>query len=184
MPFQVAYSGEPAERSRERIHARLCPLSLGTGTLLRCQMRTCSPDGEQREASSRWVQCCAMQCMCERANKGSGKQITGTADASCKQGERGRRPTGKGLPCKAGMRTKGKNPLPRENLVTHLDRSIPYGGASVRVGGPSDTLGLLSPAATDSGHVCQVRGPCRFPRLYRKALGTEGVRLIWGPDWP
>jgi hypothetical protein len=59
--------------------------------------------------------------MCERANKGSGKQITGKADTS-KQGEKGRSPTGKGLPCKAGMRTKGKNPLSRENLVTHLDK--------------------------------------------------------------
>jgi hypothetical protein len=35
MPFQAAYSGEPAERTRERIHARLCRLSLGTGTLPR-----------------------------------------------------------------------------------------------------------------------------------------------------
>jgi hypothetical protein len=78
-------------------------------------MRTCSPDGEQRVASSRWVQCCAMSCMCERANKGSGKQITGKAD-TCKQGERGRSPTGKGLPCNAGMRTKGTNPMPRENI--------------------------------------------------------------------
>jgi hypothetical protein len=79
--------------------------------------------------------------MCERANKGSGKQITGEADTLYAQGERGRSPTGKGLPCKAGMRTKGKNPLPRENLVTHLDKITPSGSASVRVGRPSDTLG-------------------------------------------
>jgi hypothetical protein len=59
-----------------------------------------------------------------------------------KQGERKRRPTGKGLQCKAGMRAKGKNPLPREKLVTHLDRTTPYVhvGASARVGRPSDTL--------------------------------------------
>jgi hypothetical protein len=35
-------------------------LSIGTGTLPRCQMCTCSLDGEQEVASSRWVQCCAM----------------------------------------------------------------------------------------------------------------------------
>jgi hypothetical protein len=146
MPFQVAYLGEHAERPRERIHARLCQLSIGTGTLLRRQTRTCSSDGEQRLASSEWVQCYAMQCMCVRANKGSGKQITSKADTSCKQGERGRSPTGKGLPCKAGMRTKGKNLLPSENVVTHLDRTNPYGGASVRVGRPSDTLGTAVPS--------------------------------------
>jgi hypothetical protein len=84
--------------------------------------------------------------MCERANKGSGKQITGKADTLYKQGERGRSPTGKGLPCKAGMRTKGKNPLPRENLATHLDKITPYGDASVRVGRPSDTLGAAVPS--------------------------------------
>jgi hypothetical protein len=84
--------------------------------------------------------------MCERANKGSGKQITGKADTFCKQGERGRSPTGKGLPCKAGMRTKGKNPLPRENLVTHLDKITPYGVASVRVDRPNDTLGTAVPS--------------------------------------
>jgi hypothetical protein len=53
---------------------------------------------------------------------------------------------GKGLPCKAGMRTKGKTPLPRENLVTHLDKITPYGGASVRVGRLSDTLGTAVPS--------------------------------------
>jgi hypothetical protein len=63
-----------------------------------------------------------------------------------KQGERRRKPTGKGLPCKAGMRAKGKIPLPRKNLVTHLDRTTPYGGASVRVGRPSDTLGTAAPS--------------------------------------
>jgi hypothetical protein len=146
MPFQAAYSGAPAERPKERNHARLCLLSIGTGTLLRCQTRTCSSDEEQRVASSRRVQCCAMQCMCGRANKGSGKQITGKADTSFKQGERGHRLTGKGLPCKAGMRTKGKNPLPRENLVTPLNRTTPYGGASVRVGRPRDTLGTAVPS--------------------------------------
>jgi hypothetical protein len=52
---------------------------------------TCSTDGEQRVASSRRVQCCAMQCMCARANKGLGRQITGRADTSCRQGERGHR---------------------------------------------------------------------------------------------
>jgi hypothetical protein len=62
-----------------------------------------------------------------------------------KQGEGGRRPTGKGLPCKTGMRTKCKNHLPRANLVTHLDRITSYGGASVRVGWPSDTLGTAVP---------------------------------------
>jgi hypothetical protein len=111
-----------------------------------CQTRTCSSDEEQRVASSRRVQCCAMQCMCERPNKGSGKQSTGKADTPCKQRERGRRLTGKGLPCKAGMRTKGKNLLPRENLVTHLDRTTSYGGARVRVGRPSDTLGTAVPS--------------------------------------
>jgi hypothetical protein len=80
--------------------------------------------------------------MCERANKGSGKKITGKANTLYKQGERGRSQTGKGLPCKAGMITEGKNPLPRENLVTHLDKITPYGCASVRVGRPSDTLGV------------------------------------------
>jgi hypothetical protein len=137
--------GKTPERPRERIHARLCRLSIETGTLPRCQMRTCSPDGEHRVASSRRVQCCVMQCMCERANKGSGKQITGKAD-TCKQGERGRRPTGKGLQCKAGTRAQGKNPLPRENLVTHPDRTTSYGGARVRVGGPGDTLGTAVPS--------------------------------------
>jgi hypothetical protein len=160
MPFQAAYSGEPAERTRETIHARLCRLSIVTGTLPRCQMRTCSPDGEQRGASSQRVQCCAMQCMCERANKGSGKQITGKADTSYKQGKRGRRPTGKGLPCKAGMRAKGKTPLPRENLVTHLDRTTPYGGASVRVGRPSDTLGTAVPSC----HPQRPRQPGRLTK--------------------
>jgi hypothetical protein len=143
MPFQAAYSGEPAERPSERIHARLCQLSFGTGTLLRCQMHTCSPDGKQRVASSRRVQCCAMQCMCEKC---SGKQITGKADTACKQGERGRRPTGKGLSCKAGMRTEGKNPLLRTNLVTRLDKTTLYGNASVKVGRPSDTLGTAVPS--------------------------------------
>jgi hypothetical protein len=46
----------------------------------------------------------------------------------------GRMPTGMSLPCKAGMRTKGKKPLPMDNLVTKLDRTTPNGGASVRVG--------------------------------------------------
>jgi hypothetical protein len=135
--------------------------------LPRCQMHTCSPDGEQRVARSQWVQCCAMQCVCERANKGSGKQITAKAD-TCKRGEGGRSPTGKGLPWKAGMRTKSKNPLPRENLVTHLDKITSCGGASVRVGRTVPRseeklkrLELLFPAATDSGHVCQVRRPHR-----------------------
>jgi hypothetical protein len=146
MPFQAAYLGEPAERPKDRIHARLCLLSIGTGTLLRCQTRTCSSEEEQRVVSSRRVQCCPMQCMWERANKGSGKQITGKADTSCKQRKRGRRPTGKGLPCKAGMRTKGKTPLTGENLVTHLDRTTLYGAASVRVGRPSDTLGTAVPS--------------------------------------
>jgi hypothetical protein len=141
MPFQAGYSGEPAERPKERIHARLCLLRTGTGKLLRCQTRTCSSDEEERVVSSQWVQCCAMQCMCARANKSIGKQITSKADKSCKQRERGGRPTGKGLPCKAGMRIKGKKPLPREHLVTHLDRTTSYRGASVRVGRPSDTLG-------------------------------------------
>jgi hypothetical protein len=62
-----------------------------------------------------------------------------------KQEERGRRQK-RGLPCKAGMRAKGKNPLPRENLVTHLDRTTPYRDASVRMGRPSDTLGTAVPS--------------------------------------
>jgi hypothetical protein len=84
--------------------------------------------------------------MCERANTGSGKQITGKADTLYKDGERGRIPTGKGLSCKAGMRTKGKYPLPRENLVTRLDKITHYGSARVRVGQPSDTLGTAVPS--------------------------------------
>jgi hypothetical protein len=84
--------------------------------------------------------------MCDRANQGSGKQITGKADMLYKQGERGRSPTGKGLPCKAGMRTKGKSPLPRKNLVTHLDKITSYEDASVRVGRLSDTLGTAVPS--------------------------------------
>jgi hypothetical protein len=143
MPFQAAYSGEPAERPGENIHARLCRLRIGTGTLPRCQTHTCTSDGEQ---SSRRLQCCAMQCMCDRANKGSGKEIAGKADTACKQGERGRKPTGKGLLCKAGMRSKGENPLPKENLVTHLNRTTLYGGASVKLGRPSDTLGTAVPS--------------------------------------
>jgi hypothetical protein len=149
-------------------------------------MCTCSPDWEQRVASSRWVQCCALQCMCERANKGSGKQITGKAD-TCKQGVRGRSPTGKGLPCKAGMRTKGKNPLPRERLVTHPDRTLSYGGASVRVGRPSDTLRTAVPSC----HVFQVRRPSRYPRLYimkgsryRRLTTNLGARLAIGKPTP
>jgi hypothetical protein len=94
--------------------------------------------------------CSAVQCMCERANKGSGKEITGKADTACKQGERERRPTGKGLLCKAGMRTKGENPLPKENLVTHLDRTPLYGGASVRVGRPRNCCPQLPPTAATS----------------------------------
>jgi hypothetical protein len=81
--------------------------------------------------------------MCERANKGSGKHITAKAD-TCKRGERGRSPTGKGLPWKAGMITKSKNTLPRENLVTRLDKITSYGVASVRVGRPSDPRNCCS----------------------------------------
>jgi hypothetical protein len=114
--------------------------------LPRLKTRTCSPDWEQRVASSRRVQCWAMQCVCERVNKGSGKQITGKVDMACKQGERGRRPIGMGLPCKTGMRAKGENPLPQKKLDTHLDRTTPYGSASVRVGWPSDTLGTAVPS--------------------------------------
>jgi hypothetical protein len=135
MPFQAACSGEPAERTRERIYARLCLLSIGTETLPRAvKMPTCSPDGKERVASSRRVLCCAMQCMCETRAQESKSQVRQTRRD--RQGERGRRPTGKGLPCKAGMRAQGKKPLPGENLVTHLDRTTPYAGASVRVGWP------------------------------------------------
>jgi hypothetical protein len=69
------------------------------------------------------------------------------------------------------MRTKGKNPLPRENLVTRLDKITPYGGASVRVGRPSDTLGT----AVHSGHICQVRRPYRYPKLYIKGSRYRGL---------
>jgi hypothetical protein len=42
------------------MHARLCRLSIGTGTMPCCQMRTCSPDGEESVASSQRVLCCVM----------------------------------------------------------------------------------------------------------------------------
>jgi hypothetical protein len=90
------------------------------------------------------VQCSA--CVKEQTRaQGSESQVRQTHRD--KQGERRRRLTGKGLPCKAGMRAKGKNPLPRENLVTHLDRATSYGDASVRVGRPSDTLGTAVPSS-------------------------------------
>jgi hypothetical protein len=60
----------PKESCTAVVHILL--LSIGTGTLLRCQTRTCSSDEQQRVESSRRVQCCAMQCMCERANTCSG----------------------------------------------------------------------------------------------------------------
>jgi hypothetical protein len=121
------------------------------------------------------VRCSA--CVKEQTRaQGSESQVRQTHRDKLTQGERGRRPTGKGLPCKAGTRAKGKNPLPRENLVTHLDRNTPYGFASVRVGRPSDTLGT----ATDSGHVCQVRGPYRYPRLYRKGSRYRGLTTSLG----
>jgi hypothetical protein len=78
------------------------------------------------------------------------------------------------------MRAKGKNPLPRESLVTHLDRTTPYGNASVRVGRPSDTLGTAVP----SRHRQRPRLPGPWTIQVPEALGTEGLRLIWGPDWP
>jgi hypothetical protein len=52
------------------------------------------------------------------------------------------------------MRTKGENPLPSENIVTYLNRTPSYGGASVRVGWLSDTVRTIVPSATDSGLVC------------------------------
>jgi hypothetical protein len=81
-----------------------------------------------------------MQCVCARANKCSGRQITGRADTSCKQGERRRRPTGNGLSCEAGMRTLGDYTLPRESIVAHLGRTTSYGGESVIVSRQRDTL--------------------------------------------
>jgi hypothetical protein len=51
---------------------------------------TCGATREQRVASSQRVQCCAMQCVCARASKGSRKHITGRADTLCKRKERSR----------------------------------------------------------------------------------------------
>jgi hypothetical protein len=77
-------------------------------------LQICRTNEEQRVASSPWVQCCVMQCMCARANKGKGRQIIGRADTPCKRGTRERRATGMGLPRKAGTRAEEKDPLPRE----------------------------------------------------------------------
>jgi hypothetical protein len=136
------------------------------------------------------VQCCAMQCMCDRASKGSGKQITGKADTLCKQGERGRSPTGKGFPCKAGMRTKGKTPCQGNTLSPTSTKSPPTEMQVSEWAGRLTPSELLSPVATDSGHVCQVRKPYRYPRLcikgtrYRGLTTNLGARLPIGKPTP
>jgi hypothetical protein len=87
--------------------------------------------GKQAAGGCSAVRCSA--CVKEQTRaQGSKSQIK--ADALCKQGERRRSPAGKGLPCKAGMRTEGQNPPPRENLVTRLDKFTPYKGCNSQSG--------------------------------------------------
>jgi hypothetical protein len=118
--------------------------------------------------------------MCERANKGSGKQITGKADTVYKQGERGRSLTGKGLPCKAGMRTKAKTPCQAKTLSPTSTKSPPTGVQVSEWAGRVTHQELLSPAATDSGHICQVRRPYRYPRLHIKGSKYQGLTTNLG----
>jgi hypothetical protein len=83
------FSGEPAKRPRERIHARLYRLSIGTGTLPRCKMRTCSPVGGQRVAG--W--CSAVRCSaCVKGQtraQGSKLQVRQLRWASRERGDSG-----------------------------------------------------------------------------------------------
>jgi hypothetical protein len=150
----------------------------------RCSAVRCAPvaplgsKGKRAAGGCSAVRCSA--CVKEQTRaKGSKSQIK--ADAFCKQGERRRSPSGKGLPCKAGMRTKGKTPLPRENLVTHLDKSLPTGVQLSEWAGRVTRQELLSSASTDSAHVCQVRGPYRYPRLYIKGSRYRGLTTNLGP---
>jgi hypothetical protein len=66
------------------------------------------------------------------------------------------------------MKTEGKNPLPKENVFTHLDKITPYLMQVSEWAGQVTRWELLSPAATDRGHGRQVRRQYRYPRLYIK----------------
>jgi hypothetical protein len=124
-----------------------------------------------------------MQCMCAKANKGSGRQITGRERGDAGQKEWASH-------AKQARELK-ENMRCREKTLSPIIRESPRVGVQMSECADRVTSKeLLSPAATDSSHVCQIRGPHRFLSLHgsiHRVQGTEGLAGLTtnlGPDWP
>jgi hypothetical protein len=120
------------------------------------------------------VRCSA--CVQTRA-RGSKSQAGQTHCASRERGDAGRQEWAQ---CKANMRTKEKTPLQGKTLAFTWTEPSLTGVQVSEWAGQVTRNKLLSPAATDSGHVCLVRRPHRYLRLYIKGSREGGLTTNLG----